>query len=507
MAGLIVAACTTSAYSTEVASPSGSALSPADALRVAISDVQSGNTQGALTVLNTTVHAPDFNTIPSNQRFYILFIKACAEEDAHQSDAAYADIVSAGQADPTLRPPPYQGMLLQTAIESGHVAAAADALNASLLAAPSQAGKIPTQLITEVLDGTQKLGDGGAQRAQLLQTLWHVRYQPADPSDLDTPQFYWTWLVESDVDRGQIDQAREVLAAIKNPYRILELRADQRYRPLVAADPSRMDADLVNQQYLAFLQAQVASYPRLLSVLVSEAQGLIEVNRLQDALQLLREAQDKIAHAAANAPAYDDIADSQRWVLDTQARVLARLGRWDDVLAAQTAARDDAQAKQGDVVSQKINLGDLLNRLGRPQDALNELQSLDLNAASPYGTIEANEVRSCAYAQLGDHAQAGTILASMLAQGDLDPQAVRDTQLCVGDEDGLARHIVEQLNNPATRVAELALDQHYLPHQQPTGLDRDMEARLNRVLARPEVQTAIHRVGFIESYPLATPDH
>ena len=78
---------------------------------------------------------------------------------------------------------------------------------------------------------------------------------------------------------------------------------------------------------------------------------------------------------------------------------------------------DDAKAvarrpEQGAMnVSHAINLGALYNRIDRPADALDAVIDMDASNTSPFGMMQAAQVRACAYAALARQAELKTTRA------------------------------------------------------------------------------------------------
>lgn len=215
----------------------------------------------------------------------------------------------------------------------------------------------------------------------------------------------------------------------------------------------------------------------------------------------------KVASAPKEHPAFDDLSDNLRWAMDTRARVLALLGRWSTVLDAQQAALTNAPIPNNDVVSQKINFGDYLYRLNRPIDALNQVKNVSTSNASTFGMLEAGEVRACSLAQLGNKKLLHTTIKAMLAQRDVNPDAIRSALLCADDQDQLRRVIIGRLQDSRTRNAELAADQLFLPPPNPTPYDLLLARRLRETLDSPDVRANIEQYGVVERYPLLAPGH
>ncbi len=205
--------------------------------------------------------------------------------------------------------------------------------------------------------------------------------------------------------------------------------------------------------------------------------------------------------------AFDDQRENLRWALDYRNRVLWRMGRWDEAIATQAKARDSATASGGDSVSQRINLADLLYLRARPREALGELTGVTNDTASDFGLMEAEEVRACSYAQLGDRERLKTSLDTLRTHRDDAPNPLRAALECADDEDGLAAMIIARLDDPLTRNDELGALQIFLPEPHPTDFEALMNKRLDTVRNRADVRAAIARYGVVETYPIYAPSH
>ena len=470
--------------------------------RVAVAELKAGDVKAAEAGLVEISQAPDLAYAPPQIRYTVYFLLGGCQEAGGEAAGAYATLIKAGEIMPSARHRDYWRMLMVAANAVHEDYVAVDALRNLIADDAASANDIDAGTIEELLDATRGMKDGGIHRCEMLDTLWQVKYAPKNAIDEQTMQSFWSELFQCDVDDGAETKAREVLAEIDSPAEIAGLRADNRYRRFVDGDPRFADSAAVNQRYIADRQALMVAHPRQIGAVEAAANALMETDHLQQALALLDDALAKIVAAPKDQPAFDDLNSNLRWVFDARTRVLARVGRWDEVLAAQTRARDDALAHGEDVVSQRINLGDFLYRLQRSQAALDEVKDVAVADASPYGLMEAEEVRACAYAQLGYKARLRTSLDLMHTHRDEAVEPLRTALQCADDEDGLAALIRERLDDPLTRNAELTFVQTYLPEPHATPYDEVMQSRLHAVLARSDVRAAIARYGVVEAYPL-----
>jgi len=494
----------------EYQAPSGQAApafaNPSRTLGDAWAKIRSGDYKIAEVDLRAFLGSPDIDHVSARLRFAAYLGLSICQNANRESQGVYESLIRAGEIAPDLRNFEYWQMLMAAAVTTGHNYVAAEALSAALLAAPAKAQGIDIGLIWTIMDATREMNDGGYHRHMLQQALWQAGYRPDDEAKRAGLQSFWAELFEYDVDHGETGQAQSYLTEIFDPYQIVRLRADNRYRQALLGDSRYADNDVVNRRYIDYLRKQAADQPRSVAAQQLLAEALRNVGAPAESLAVIDTAIEKINSAPADRPPFDDLADNLRWMLDSRAKALSRLGRWNEALSAAQAARDEANRQKKDVASQTINFGEMLYRLGRPQEALRAVQDVDGNTASEYGLSELAQVKVCAYAQSGEKAKARAAVDALLVHPNLDPESVRSALLCIDDEDRLAQVILGRLKDQLTRNYELAADQAYAPTPNPTPFLATMARRLNTVLHRPDVRAALSRYGVVESYPLTSPD-
>ncbi|PMS14525.1 hypothetical protein C0Z18_31300 [Trinickia dabaoshanensis] len=474
--------------------------------RLAVGKMKQGDARGAEEDLTALVTNPRLAAAGPRFSFAVHTALAYCQQGNHEFELAYENALAAGEIAPAVRNRDYWYLLMSAARATHRDYVAVESLAHVLLSSPEHANDVDVSTIWSAYDTTASMNDGGAHRKLLLEALWQVKYVPKDAFELPATQRWWTDLYESYIDAGDAKSAQAVLGAIHDPYQVLRLRADNRYRESILRDARVSDIVAVQQDDIRWLNGEMQARPRLIGLVEKTARALMMSNRLSETLQLLDDALANVAKAPKGKPAFDDLSDNLRWVSDTRARVLARMGRWDAALDAQQAAQSDAAVPADDVVSQRINFGDYLYRLNRPREALEQVKTVNTENASAYGMMEAGEVRACAFAQLGDRTRLRATIDAMLEQRDVDADALRIALLCADDESQIAKIITARLRNERTRNAELAADQEYLPTPNPTPYDRTLSLRLRHVLGRPDVHAAINEYGVVEHYPMFAPD-
>lgn len=172
-------------------------------------------------------------------------------------------------------------------------------------------------------------------------------------------------------------------------------------------------------------------------------------------------------------------------------------------------AHEISRQNQSDMVSHKINLGGFHNSLARPKDALKAVSHIADKDASTYGQMSAEEVRACAYAQMGDSAKLKASLDKMMApeNAKIGYRPLETALLCAKESDRLAQFIIARLDDPKTRNSALMGLQTYLPTPGATAQDKVLATRQAAVIARDDIQAAVKKYGRIISIPTQPPNY
>ena len=457
----------------------------------------SGDYAGARTEYAEAVADPDFSAMPQATRHLALTFLASAESMSGDDVAAYAHLTAAGPATGDVTDTVYYYTMTVAGYDTGHKDEALDALIGLGRVAPDKLKYFTIRFIGEMDRLAHKRADGGITRKQLLETLWSAHYESTDI--YDSMETLWFDLFEIHVAAGEDDAARAILPAFQDPRTVIKLRCDKRYSRFLTTYPRAGNFAVSLDASIAAARALMAAHPRDIAAVDELVSRLSDANHLDEALKLTDGVLAKVAAAPKDAPAYDDQGEKLPWLQMTRADVLQRLGRVDDQLKSQEAARDNA-ASSRDTVSQAINLGDQYYATGRPQDALDAVKDVDGNV-SPYGQMAAMEVRACAYKALADTDKLATTMAYMKAHVDDGYGPYRGALLCTGDTEGMADVLVARLDNPETRNEVLVWVQNYLP-QPMSDFARQLSDVAETAQARPEVKAAIAKYGTVETYAI-----
>ena len=502
-AAAVLAVATPSLADTGSAMPTSSATDDTAvkaALDTANTRFEAGDIKGAESDLTALIKDPRFhNALPETQADVLWSLAAC-ENRSGASDDALKHMADARTIYPDIRGEAYWVEVAYIDRRLNRDADLGDALTAAVTSEPERVNAISGSLLFETLRRLKKLKDGDARRRQLLEALAQAHYDPdRAPTDGEALRLQ---LFKIYVAAGEDAKARALVPTFIAPDTVITLRADNRYRKLVIDDPNFSDFKAVQDSYINGLRSREAAGGAPVAQVLADA--LMKANRLPEALKVI---DDALALGDLAPGARSELGDQAKWLLDSRRRVLELMGRWDEVEAVQIRARDAALKEGRDLVSQRINLADLYNRLGRPQDALKELSTFRPEDASIYGQMVVESVRACAYAGQGDKDRLKASLDTLRAHKDQAPGPVTEAVVCAGDEDGAAALLIARLDDPDQRSHELFDDQDYLPAPHPTAFDQMIDDHMKHILRRPDVQAAVARYGVIESYPAFAPDN
>ena len=184
--------------------------------------------------------------------------------------------------------------------------------------------------------------------------------------------------------------------------------------------------------------------------------------------------------------------------------------RFDAVLAANSELFDIEAATQRELQTYQIladksphDLGNLYCSLGRPKDALSAIASVAA-AASPYGAMVLESVRMDAASQLGDSQQVRRSLQYLRSHRSDAPIVYELDLITLNRLDQAAHELAAQLMNARERQ-DAPLDIQSFAATPESPRDVEFDARHRAVIAMPEVQEAIRKVGRVESYALESP--
>jgi tetratricopeptide (TPR) repeat protein len=354
------------------------------------------------------------------------------------------------------------------------------------------------EYVSRVAGYYARRGSGGdALQSRLIDTLFEAGWDE-EASGL------WALRAFRLVDEGDPERAAAYLRSIDGASSRLTLAIDGRMDGLRAVVPEAFEVEAALARELEEAGVKAAADDPSLEDGYMYALALMQRGRFDEALTVVDAALARAEAAAAKAGGAPIDPDDLIWALDTRSRILVFLGRHDEAVAAlRRAARRPENGAMN--VSHAINLGALYNRIDRPADALDAVIDMDETNVSPFGLMQAAQVRACAYAALDRQAEVKTTRAWIAAHADDDPAALANVAGCVDDQDAAAADLIARLDDPEQRASALAGLQDYIDPPHPTASDARLLAFADAVRARPDVQAAIERAGHVRAWPVIGP--
>jgi tetratricopeptide (TPR) repeat protein len=332
---------------------------------------------------------------------------------------------------------------------------------------------------------------------ELAGTLWTAGFDLDD--DFISLDPIWIDLLENYISEGRPDAAAAVADGLRDANSLAALSYDLRLSDYARADVYQAYRD-ARQAEIADGKALVDEHPRDASKVMRVASDLADFNRLDEGLALLDGAIGR-ADAALGKPAFDDEEDYLAWLHNIRARILMKLGRWEEAITAQIKSRDISNSYQPGEVSQSVNLGDFYYVLGEADKALEAVAQIDTGTASAFGMSAIKEVEACAYHQNGDAAKSSAAVEFLVANVDVNFQAAKLALLCVGDVDRLAGIVISRLEDPGTRREMLSDLQVYMPPPARPEITVRMDELYAGLSRREDVKAALETTGRILQWP------
>lgn len=331
-----------------------------------------------------------------------------------------------------------------------------------------------------------------AARLELLQTLYELRWQPGRGRSASRE---WRDLSLLLLENGDLQRAQQVASLINDPYEIIAMRADLRYRPLVKGKFFDSDAKRAATRQIDALQAAIGQQPRSLVLVARLAEALVRTRRETEAIAAVDRAESRIAQSAGGTTAYDDSDANYSWILNAKAYALRNLGRFDEAVKVLQQAVE--LPHRVDLVSQSVNLGELLVGLDRPGEA--EKCVPPLEKASEFGKAQIYLVLFTIALQRDDRPEADRALTYLREHRADAPDALQAALLRAGAMAEAQQVLLDRLADPVLRSAAL-LDMQIYFERTRAPKEAEWRARALKLGENPAVREAIAKVGVVERY-------
>jgi hypothetical protein len=359
---------------------------------------------------------------------------------------------------------------------------------------PARLREIDEDYLTAVLAAQAKLPRATA--LALLQSLYAADFKlkwDVEPSES------WRDLMRLLIEQGRQSEAVEVSARITDPIVLIQIRADRRFDAVVAAHPDRFDAEAAADRQIRWLQAKDEGGADSLRIKALLMAALMRRHHAAAGLAIADEAIAEIRDTNYPERRFVDYLAEFGELLTERAFVLLDLGLWDAGVAQLKTAAGEFEHDR-DNVGAAIDLAQIECDLARPAEARSVLAQIT-EGLSPYGQMQVEGVRLDIATQEGDAAQVERSLLYLSAHRGDAPVSYLIDLIVANQPERAAAELRRQLLDPDTRQVALGNVQTYTAGQD-TPRDLEMRARWQSVLARPDVQSAIAKVGRVESYDL-----
>lgn len=475
--------------------PQGEATTLADAqeaLRRALAFARESDENSVVTILRPVLEAPGFAALPERERFSILYLYGSALYGLERWMDAHRYVREASSF--AFAPAEVWSVRFWAAIRANDVADAIDSLDRLSRQWPGTARGLTEQTISFLIRRSRDLPDADAREEQVLTALRRSAWQSSDP--FVEMSYRWRNLARLLLKRGEIEEARAIARDVTSPSAIVGMVVDRRFDAIAPVD-ANYDFAAAYERDLARRQALTAAHPNMLGGVLDVADLLIALNRGDAALALIEPA---IARMEGGEP-FEDEDEWAPWVYDYQARALLLLGRVDAAIEAQRRGVERAESGRPNV-SQRINLAHLLLRDARAREALEVLEPLRQDLVSPYGWMNANLVRACAQAELGEAEPSRATLAAMRARAADSRRVLIEAELCMNEIDAAAAVFIAALEDEDDRSGMLLDAQTLLENPFPTAFDRRLDDLYRAMYARDDVRRAVERYGRVLTVPI-----
>lgn len=309
------------------------------------------------------------------------------------------------------------------------------------------------------------------------------------------PESLWLPLALLAAERGNLDLARRAIGHLKNPHYLINVKTDRVFDSIVKADPQAFDIPTALNRYIEDIRRQTRNNPKDLRLWLQLIDALISANEFDEALKL---SDDLVAKMSLSSTASFDGSQPTYWISDTRATALARLGRLDEAIEELDRGRRPPGSDYA-IADLTINLGQLLCRSGRPEEALRVLG--EPIWVSPFGLMQVHLLRHWAALQLHDATGAAGEMSYLEQHVQDDYQGLQHELVAVGRNDEALMLLKYRLSNSVLRTGALMdlqrFDVRFLERE---AKRRELEWR--KFADRPDVRAAVAPYGDIEYFPI-----
>lgn len=441
--------------------------------------------------LDNAMHSGGFAGLPEEMRYETILLACLTAWDANKSDKAHGLAVQATrfpEADNTI-----WMLRFSSAFATRNYGDAGYSLTMFTQRWPAKLDAIVPGAVMQ-LHYQLKLAHEDDTDRLMLDELFDADWKAkgVEPSDL------WRDLALQHLQRGEVARATKVALRITSGQVALGMRVDKRFDAITLAHPGAFDVDRLIAAEIASAEKQIAAHPDQLQPITDLQELYLLTSQYQKVLSISDAAVAR-AEKREGAKAYSDFADRYNWILDNRSRAFKRQGRWHKAMAAEALAA--RLPEQGGInVSQSINLGELYAELDQPDNAATAI--IQLGDLSPIGQMQLEGVKLRIAVDRHDEQAASAAMSYLRTHRADEPDTLQDALLLRGKLGEAAALLIERLENPEWRTDALVDMQHYADVVL-TPMEKTIHNRWNTVIARPDVQAALQKVGRVEKFSIA----
>lgn len=343
-----------------------------------------------------------------------------------------------------------------------------------------------------------RLEDDEATAFAFLGTLKAIGYAPKSPgSTMDGLMGFYVRLLAQ---KGQTAEAIADLAKISDASRLIEARIDRRYSALwglPAFNQVTNPADMAKRE-LEFWATRYGLYPTTTKVITGYVRALRQSGEHEKAVATARRA---LADPGALTTDKDD--GDELWLRNELVYALKDVGKIDEMVAEIATILPVDPAKDGNVVSQLINFGQILLELGQTREGV-DMAKRAWGHSSDLGKMFIQSIEVCANAT-ADKAAAARTLKEMRKMEKENYAAVSQALLCLERSDEMADLVKKRLSEAAARDDVLTAVQNYNAPPFVAPLRKTLMERYQAVIKRADISQAIEVHGRVETFPFIAP--
>lgn len=298
--------------------------------------------------------------------------------------------------------------------------------------------------------------------------------------------------------RGNVAEARRLIALQPSPDTLVGLAMDKRYQA-VWPDLAKAQADgfagSINQA-ITLARAAAAKAPDDFSAATALMRALRTAGKAQDAIAVgkkLGAGRDRIE--ATGEPAF--------WFVNEYASALADAGRHEDAIAQMDAVLTLGIDQYPALVSQLINRAEMFNHADMPDRALAAMTEADekyAGKASQYGKMWMWAGKACALRTLNQPDEARAMDEKLAATQDDNKAAMTMAAACRGDQKMIETLLLDRLDKPDDRASALGLFVRSRQAPTPSAFDARLNGVMDAARAAPAVQAKLKEVGRVVDF-------